>query len=154
MEWLQESLNSNDADFECMPMNMDVLDPASDARKTSSSASLSSSFHSRRTADCKKWNPDMPELLGLYHAYVRGYNKDTRYAWSVFTETHKLAIPTSHQGWHKWPLKRDNLIHYNLEDIFPDLSINRILHANSDPLFLQDAQALYHHEWRLQQPQQ
>jgi hypothetical protein len=75
-------------------MNMDVLDPASDARKTSSSASLSSSFHSRRTADCKKWNPDMPELLGLYHAYVRGYNKDTRYAMCCQREREIILLIT------------------------------------------------------------
>jgi hypothetical protein len=66
-------------------MNMDVLDSASAAAGLQgggggslSASSLAASFHARRTADCKKWNPDMPELLGLYHAYVRGYNKDTR----------------------------------------------------------------------------
>ncbi len=83
-------MNGNDADFDCMPMNMDVLDPAAASAQlqgSSNSSSYASSFHSRRTADCKKWNPDMPELIGLYHAYVRGFNKDTR--------THKLFIITS-----------------------------------------------------------
>lgn len=76
-----ESQNGCDADFDCMPMNMDVLDAhgaSNELQGGSNSSSYISSFHSRRTADCKKWNPDMPELLGLYHAYVRGYNKDTR----------------------------------------------------------------------------
>ena len=72
----QESLSGKDADFDCMPMNMDVLDPRTAG--SSASSSSASSFHSKRTSDCKKWNPDMPEVLGLYHAYVRGYNKDTR----------------------------------------------------------------------------
>ena len=76
-----ESQNGCDADFDCMPMNMDVLDAhgaSNELQGGSNSSSYISSFHSRRTADFKKWNPDMPELLGLYHAYVRGYNKDTR----------------------------------------------------------------------------
>jgi hypothetical protein len=79
------SLNGMDADFDCMPMNMDVLDSAHASMElqgggvsNSSSSSMAASFHARRTADCKKWNPEMPEVLGLYHAYVRGYNKDTR----------------------------------------------------------------------------
>ncbi len=79
----QESQNGQDADFDCMPMNMDVLDSSDASRELQgggfrNSSSMAASFHARRTADCKKWNPDMPEILGLYHAYVRGYNKDTR----------------------------------------------------------------------------
>ncbi len=64
----QESLNGKDTDFDCMPMNMDVLDPRTAGSPASSSSA--SSFHSKRTSDCKKWNPNMPEVLGLYHAYV------------------------------------------------------------------------------------
>ena len=85
-----DSQGGRDADFDCMPMNMDVIDPvlaATDLQGGSSMSSFVSSFHSRRTADCKQWNPDMPELLGLYHAYVRGFNKDTM--------MHKLFIVTS-----------------------------------------------------------
>ena len=77
----QESQNGKDADFDCMPMNMDVLDSAGASTELQggiSTSSFAASFHARRTSDCKKWNPDMPEILGLYHAYVRGYNKDTR----------------------------------------------------------------------------
>ena len=62
-------------------MNMDVLDSAGASAELHggiSTSSFAASFHARRTSDCKKWNPDMPEILGLYHAYVRGYNKDTR----------------------------------------------------------------------------
>ena len=85
------SLNGMDADFDCMPMNMDVLDSAHASMElqggglgsSSSSSSMAASFHARRTADCKKWNPEMPEILGLYHAYVRGYNKDTRWVFAV-----------------------------------------------------------------------
>jgi hypothetical protein len=79
----QGSQNGNDASFECMPMNVDILDSAPGYGSAASgggacnSTSSAFSFHSRRTSDCRRWNPDMPELLGLYHAYVRGYNKDT-----------------------------------------------------------------------------
>ena len=83
----QDSLHGKDADFDCMPMNMDVLDAAGASAElqgggylNSSSSCFASAYNARRTADCKNWNPDMPELLGLYHAYVRGYNKDTRCA--------------------------------------------------------------------------
>ena len=79
----QAAQNGRDADFDCMPMNMDVLDSAGASAELQggiSTSSFAASFHARRTADCKMWNPDMPEILGLYHAYVRGYNKDTRWA--------------------------------------------------------------------------
>lgn len=46
-----------------------------------------SSYNARRMADCRDWKPEMPELLGLYHAYVKGFNKDTRH--------HKLFIVVS-----------------------------------------------------------
>lgn len=85
------SANGKDADFDCMPMNMDVMDPAIAASElqggSGSMSAYVSSFHSRRTADCKHWEPDMPELVGLYHAYVRGFNKDTM--------MHKLFIVVS-----------------------------------------------------------
>lgn len=86
----QDSQNGKDADFDCMPMNMDVLDSAGASTELQggvSSSALAASFHARRTADCKMWNPDMPEVLGLYHAYVRGYNKDTRWC-SFFSHAH------------------------------------------------------------------
>ena len=35
-----------------------------------------------RSVDCKPWVPELPESIGLYHAYIRGYNRDVR--------THKL----------------------------------------------------------------
>lgn len=41
----------------------------------------------RRAADCKEWMPEMPEYVGLFHAYTRGFNLDTR--------QHKLFIVAS-----------------------------------------------------------
>ena len=37
-----------------------------------------------RTVDCKAWAPEVPESIGIYHAYLRGYNRDVR--------AHKLFI--------------------------------------------------------------
>lgn len=89
----KESQNGSDADFDCMPMNMDVLDAAEASTSLQggiSSSMLASSFHARRMVDCKMWNPDMPEMLGLYHAYVRGYNKDIRLGWWLHVSSQRI----------------------------------------------------------------
>jgi hypothetical protein len=40
-----------------------------------------------RTVDCKRWTPGVPETIGIYHAYLRGYNRDVR--------AHKLFVGCS-----------------------------------------------------------
>jgi len=40
-----------------------------------------------RSVDCRSWNPEVPDTIGLYHAYIRGYNRDVR--------SHKLFIVCS-----------------------------------------------------------
>ena len=40
-----------------------------------------------RTVDCKVWSPEVPESIGIYHAYLRGYNRDVR--------AHKMFIGCS-----------------------------------------------------------
>lgn len=35
-------------------------------------------MHNRRVADSAEWEPEMPERVGIYHAYVRGLNRDSR----------------------------------------------------------------------------
>jgi hypothetical protein len=37
--------------------------------------------------DCAEWNPEMPSFVGLFHAYVKTFNNDSRH--------HKLFIVTS-----------------------------------------------------------
>ncbi len=39
------------------------------------------------TADSKHWTPEVPERIGVYHAYIRGFNRDVR--------THRLFIVCS-----------------------------------------------------------
>ena len=34
--------------------------------------------------DSRPWTPELPERIGIYHAYIRGYNRDVR--------AHKLFI--------------------------------------------------------------
>jgi len=36
------------------------------------------------SVDSKPWTPELPERIGLYHAYIRGFNRDVR--------THRLFI--------------------------------------------------------------
>ena len=31
-----------------------------------------------QATDCKSWHLEPPDVIGLYHAYIRGYNKDAR----------------------------------------------------------------------------
>lgn len=40
-----------------------------------------------RTIDSRDWSPEVPESIGLYHAYIRGYNRDVR--------AHKMFIVCS-----------------------------------------------------------
>ena len=40
-----------------------------------------------RTVDCKRWTPGLPETIGVYHAYIRGFNRDVR--------AHKLFVGCS-----------------------------------------------------------
>ena len=39
------------------------------------------------TVDSQHWTPELPERIGLYHAYIRGFNRDIR--------THRLFIVCS-----------------------------------------------------------
>lgn len=69
-----------------------------------------------RSADCRDWKPEMPELLGLYHAYVKGFNKDTRH--------HKLFIVVS-GGCH---MLSDKL--YNLSvDVRNSMTVDEVLES-------------------------
>jgi hypothetical protein len=39
------------------------------------------------TVDSQHWTPELPERIGIYHAYIRGFNRDVR--------THRLFIVCS-----------------------------------------------------------
>lgn len=72
------------ATFSCRPEN---------AEGYSSSSSLHSNpphiagIRTKRTCDSKNWVPEVPDMIGIYHSFVRGHNRDTR--------VHKLFIIVS-----------------------------------------------------------
>jgi hypothetical protein len=59
--------------LECIPDNATVLTSGGVMQGTD-----------LRSVDCKPWAPEAPESIGIYHAYIRGYNRDVR--------THRLFI--------------------------------------------------------------
>ena len=80
MKRLHTESIGKEADFDCMPENIDsVADSFIGASEffggSVKATSLMSSYNARRMADCRDWKPEMPELLGFYHAYVKGFNK-------------------------------------------------------------------------------
>ena len=74
MNMLRES--HRPADLDCIPDNATALTNTGILQATD-----------LRSVDCKAWVPELPESIGLYHAYARGYNRDVR--------THKLYIVCS-----------------------------------------------------------
>lgn len=58
----------NEPSLECMPHNVQELVPEGRRARVSNSLSV----------DSKAWKPELPDFLGVYHAFVRGYNKDVR----------------------------------------------------------------------------
>ena len=63
-------------ELECIPDNATVLTQGGVMQGTD-----------LRSVDCKPWAPEPPESIGIYHAYIRGYNRDVR--------THKLFLVCS-----------------------------------------------------------
>lgn len=70
VEQLRGIPSSNTADFECIPHNADnsghceVNDVSNTGRQ--------------RSKDSKEWNLDLPDSIGIYHAFVRVPHKDKR----------------------------------------------------------------------------
>jgi hypothetical protein len=71
----------NEASFACMSDNIDE-----NSSKFNSNAIIGT-YMNRKAADCVDWSPEIPETVGLYHSYVRGFNRDQR--------LHKLFIIVS-----------------------------------------------------------
>jgi len=77
MTCIESEALGKEASFENTPDNADaVLDMAH-----------ISYARGKRAVDSKRWQPEMPQVTGLYHAMVRGYQKDCR--------QHKLFIGVS-----------------------------------------------------------
>ena len=73
-EFVQELRDAyQPAELSCIPDNATALTSAGAVQATD-----------LRSVDCRPWVPELPESIGLYHAYIRGYNRDAR--------THRLFI--------------------------------------------------------------
>jgi len=68
-----------EASFECAPENADLFN--------GSCRSKVSYARGKRSVDSRRWAAEVPQRIGLYHALVRGYQKDVR--------QHKLFIVVS-----------------------------------------------------------
>lgn len=66
----------NPPDMTCIPDNAAVITQAGFMHATD-----------LRSVDCRQWTPELPDTVGLYHAYIRGFNRDVR--------VHKLFIVCS-----------------------------------------------------------
>ena len=71
---------------DCEPALLDCIPDNSDAAAGPGRHGLLQGMD-LRTVDCKRWTPEVPELIGIYHAYLRGYNRDVR--------AHKMFIACS-----------------------------------------------------------
>ena len=81
MRRIQERAQGLEASFEKAPDNADAVVGMHGSRM-----SISRSL-GKRAVDSARWFPEPPQLAGLYHAMVRGYQKDIR--------QHKLFIGVS-----------------------------------------------------------
>ena len=77
LEGVERGCAGRSALLDCVPDNSDAL---------SGSGGLLQGTD-LRTVDCKVWSPEVPASIGVYHAYLRGYNRDVR--------AHKMFIACS-----------------------------------------------------------
>jgi hypothetical protein len=65
---------------ECVPAALDCVPENASAATQHSTVQATGLL----TVDSQHWTPELPERIGLYHAYIRGFNRDVR--------THRLFI--------------------------------------------------------------
>ena len=68
---------------ECVPASLDCV-PENASSVTQHGTVQASGL---LTVDSQHWTPELPERIGVYHAYIRGFNRDVR--------THRLFIVCS-----------------------------------------------------------
>ena len=84
MRAIEARSQGHEANFECAPDNADAL---VGLHGTVSGSSQIARARGKRAVDSVRWFPEPPQVFGLYHAFVRGFQKDTR--------QHKLFIGVS-----------------------------------------------------------
>jgi len=70
-------------DESCVPATLDCIPENSSSLTPSGSLSAQGLL----SVDSKYWSPEVPDRIGIYHAYVRGFNRDAR--------SHRLFISCS-----------------------------------------------------------
>jgi hypothetical protein len=68
---------------ECVPASLDCVPENASATTQHSTVQATGLL----TVDSQHWTPELPDRIGLYHAYIRGFNRDVR--------THRLFIVCS-----------------------------------------------------------
>ena len=82
MQTIADSAVGKEASFRCIPDNVDCMSSIKgDGTVVEAHVARTSG---KRNVDFAPWNPEMPNSIGLYQAFCRGYQKDTR--------VHKLFI--------------------------------------------------------------
>ena len=71
-----------EVEIQCVPATLDCIPENANAVDASGSAVMS--VQGMRSMDSKHWTPEVPDRIGFYHAYIRGFNRDVR--------THKMFI--------------------------------------------------------------
>lgn len=70
-----------EANFDCIPESTDSV------HGKEGNSVLVGSFLTHKMADCREWKPELPDFFGVFHAYVRSFNRDSK--------EHKLFLITS-----------------------------------------------------------
>jgi hypothetical protein len=81
MQTMETSALGCEASFDHGPDNVDAVSGLANGITRVSYA------RGKRAVDSRRWRPELPQVMGLYHAMVRGYQKDCR--------QHKLFIGVS-----------------------------------------------------------
>ena len=68
---------------ECVPASLECVPENASSNTTHGTLEATGLL----TVDSKHWTPELPDRIGIYHAYIRGFNRDVR--------THRLFIVCS-----------------------------------------------------------
>ena len=60
----------------CTPATLDCIPDNANAAQSTGRGVVA--VQGRRSVDSGSWTPELPDRIGIYHAYVRGFNRDAR----------------------------------------------------------------------------
>lgn len=77
MKRIDERSHGNEPSLDCMPLNVDPHSVGGAMNGTGDRPNKAA-VRGNRVVDCRPWAPEVPDFLGIYHTYARGWNKDSR----------------------------------------------------------------------------